>query len=297
MRVLVLGASGMIGHRMWATLSLCGHEVFGAIRTPILDKLALIPGISKEKAFVGIDVFELASIEEAIKKSRPDIVLNCIGIVKQLPISRDPVTSIHINALFPHQLAEICSRYKCRMIHFSSDCVFSGIKGQYKEGDFPDDSDIYGRSKALGEVVDQDHVLTIRTSTIGREVKPHGGLVEWFISNREKKVKGFSKAIYSGFPAHTLAKYIDKYILNKNISGLYHLSTEPINKYDLLTKANDLFHLSIEIEKEDKTLIERSLDSSLFREKFGAPELKWSEILEDILIDNEIYEQLRKNDE
>ncbi len=293
MKILVLGGTGMIGHRMWATLSSCGHDVYALCRTDISSKLSRIPGIDISKGYFGIDVADINKTQNIITQVKPELVINCIGIVKQLPISRDPVVSIQFNALLPHQISEICKKNNARMIHFSSDCVFSGKNGMYDESALPDELDMYGRSKALGEITDQKHVLTMRTSTIGREIKPHGGLFEWFLSNKGKTIKGYSGAIYSGFPTHTLAKYIDKYILPQNISGLFHVASEPINKFELLNQIKKMLNFDIEITEDKSVNLDRSLDSSRFRSEFNAPLLSWHEMLEDILIDYEIYESMR----
>lgn len=290
MRILVLGGTGMIGHRMWATLNLLGHDVYATCRAKEITQFLKIPGISSEKCFLNTDVLDYEKLSSIITEVNPEIVLNCVGIVKQLEASKNHILSIELNSLFPHKLAEICKKNRTRMIQFSTDCVFSGQKGNYSEDDSLDVEDLYGRSKILGEVTNQDHILTIRTSTIGREINPHGGLVEWFLSQNGGTIKGFSNALYSGLPTHSLAKHIDKYILqNDNLSGLYHVASESIDKYQLLTLVKETLDLDINIIKEENFIMKRDLNSDKFHEQTGAVAPKWKDIIDDLLIDQAIY--------
>jgi dTDP-4-dehydrorhamnose reductase len=290
MKILVLGGTGMIGHRMWATLNLLGHDVYATCRSSQINDFLEIPGICLESSILNLNVLDYSKLETVISELKPEIILNCVGIVKQLEESKNELLTIELNSLFPHKLAELCKKYNSRMIQFSTDCVFSGSKGNYKESDPLDVDDLYGRSKILGEIHNEEHVLTIRTSTIGREINPHGGLVEWFISQNGKKIKGFSNAIYSGLPTYTLATYINDFILsNKELNGVYHISSEPINKYSLLTRVKEILNLDVNIIEDKQFVMKRSLNSSKFCEKTNANSPSWDLILKDLLIDETIY--------
>jgi dTDP-4-dehydrorhamnose reductase len=293
-KVLVLGGTGMIGHRMWATLSTLGHDVFAVTRSENLEEYSLIPGIDLEKAIKGVDVLDYAKLEEIVLELRSDYVLNCTGIVKQHKLSSESSIVIEQNALFPHKLADICNKSHSKMIQFSTDCVFDGIKGNYSEVDTPNASDLYGLSKILGEISERENVITFRTSTVGREVRPHGGLVEWFLSNRGAEVSGFKKAMYSGFPAHTLAKVISDYIFpDSTLSGIVHLSTKPINKFDLLKLVNERFELNTQINENNEFEMKRELNSEKFRERASMPNMDWKDIVDDLSVDWDIYEKIR----
>ncbi len=284
----------MIGHRMWATLA-THHDVYGTIRKKELGPLKMIPGISAEKCFFNINADSLEHIETILQKLRPDIVLNCIGIVKQLQDANDPLKSIPINALFPHQLAKLSLKNSARMIQFSSDCVFDGLKGKYKEDDFTNANDLYGKTKALGEINNLSHVLTIRTSSIGREVFPHGGLFEWVLGQNNKEINGFSKAIYSGFPTHRLAQIINEYILpNDKLSGILHIASEPIDKYHLLKLINDTFGLNIKINVNNDVFIERSLCCDKFKSLTNFKSTSWQTMINDLAVDFDIYQKIQK---
>jgi dTDP-4-dehydrorhamnose reductase len=295
MKILILGGSGMIGHRMWATLAKT-HQVYATLRRGNLGALEKIPGISADHCFFGVDAYDSASLIPVLEKVQPQIVLNCIGIVKQLKDSNDAIKSISLNALFPQQLTKICAQYGARMIQFSSDCVFDGNKGHYVEGSIPDATDIYGRTKTLGEIGDQSHVVTLRTSSIGREVFPHGGLLEWFLSNQDKKVTGYKKAIYSGFPTHRLAMILSEYLFpHPELSGILHIASLPIDKLTLLQMIKSHFNLNIEIGEDSKVEIDRSLDCTHFSKASQFQPPAWSEMMKDLEVDFEIYSQLRRS--
>ena len=232
----------------------------------------------------GVDVFDLQEIRVLLSSYEPEIVINCVGIVKQLQEAENPLISIPVNSVLPHQLSAICADINARLIHFSTDCVFSGLKGMYKESDFADANDLYGRSKYLGEVVSQPHVLTLRTSIIGHELYGAHSLVNWFLSQSEK-VQGYTKAIFSGLPTIEIAKIIDKFILgNPKLSGLYHLSGNPISKYDLLCLINKQYHKHLEIQADDRITINRSLNSDLFRAAVGYRPKDWTVLISDMYL-------------
>jgi dTDP-4-dehydrorhamnose reductase len=204
-RVLVLGAAGMLGHKMLQTLSSEGHEVSGTVRGN-LAPLGVAGAFLSEIAPIleRVDVTDLNTVQRAIDEVDPDVVVNCVGVVKQRPSANDSITSITVNALFPHQLASICTESDRRLIHFSTDCVFSGRRGSYTEEDESDALDLYGRTKYLGEV--GGDALTLRTSIVGRELSAFQSLVEWFIAQNGRTVQGFERAMYSGVTTTHVAR-------------------------------------------------------------------------------------------
>lgn len=198
MKILILGVTGMLGNSMFRFLSqdskfdVCATARNNFARSYFSKDLS-------DKLITNVDVENHDSLVEVfINKTKPEIVINCIGLVKQLADANDPLKALPINSLLPHRLANLCKLANSRLIHISTDCVFSGKKGNYKESDFPDCYDLYGRSKFLGEV-DYPHAITLRTSIIGHELAGNRSLINWFLS-AEGQVKGFEKAIYSGFP-------------------------------------------------------------------------------------------------
>jgi len=291
-KVLILGASGMIGHRMWAEFGKV-HETYGVIRRPELGPLANIEGINSQQSFCNVDVKDISKIDSIIGEVKPDVVLNCVGVIKQLKESKNPIVTIQSNSLFPHLLAEICEKHNSRMIQFSTDCVYDGRDGFYDENDSANATDLYGKTKSLGEVTQYKNVVTIRTSCVGREVFEANGLLEWFVSQNGGKVGGFTKAIFSGFPAKTLAKILlEKIVPNEELNGLYHIASQKINKYELLKAFKDTLGLDIEIEVNNEFEVDRSLNSDHFNKTVGFEYLPWTELVEDIMVDNDFYNGL-----
>jgi dTDP-4-dehydrorhamnose reductase len=242
----------------------------------------------------GVDATDYDSIARAIAEVKPEVVINCIGIIKQLKAAKDPIISLSINSLFPHRLAILCRAAATRMIHISTDCVFSGRKGMYTEDDVSDAEDLYGRTKYLGEV-GYPGCLTIRTSIIGRELHSASGLVDWFLSNRGGKVRGFRRAMYTGFTTVALAKIIAELIRNHpELSGLWQVSSEPITKFDLLKLVNDIYRAGIEIEPDDVFFCDRSLNSARFRAAVNFQPSSWAEMISEMYHDPLPYDQWRK---
>jgi dTDP-4-dehydrorhamnose reductase len=278
MRALVLGSTGMLGSAVCRAFSSgTGFSVFAAARTP--DRTVTLKRLESAQVIVGVSVEDLSSVESAMNEARPDLVINCIGVIKQVAAATDPVAAIYINSLFPHQLHRICKAHEARLIHVSTDCVFTGKKGSYLETDFPDTDDLYGRSKLLGEVVGEG-AITLRTSIIGEEFNNgSNGLVGWFLS-QTGDVKGFRKAIFSGFPTVTLARIIRDYIVPRpDMNGLYHVSAEPIDKYSLLQLVKAAYERDIMIAPDDRLEIDRSLNSDRFREKTGFVTPDWPDLV------------------
>ena len=288
MKILVLGATGMLGHKAMQVLSE-RHEVVGSVRREP-DGFADHPVLGPMELVGGVDVDNFSTVERAVKAVRPDLVLNCIGIVKQLKEARDPVPSIRINALFPHLLAQLCVREGVRMVHMSTDCVFSGRTGMYTEQDFADAGDLYGRTKYLGEV-DYPGCLTVRTSIVGRELDSAHGLLGWFFSQQGKKVSGYTNAVFSGLTTNALSEVIGTVIeQHPDLRGTWQVASSPIDKYDLLVQVRDRFGLDIEIEPDESVVIDRSLDPSRFIAQTGITIPTWPAMIEQLYLDTTPYD-------
>lgn len=276
-RVLVLGVTGMLGNaalRLFAQSA--GYEVVGSARST--SALRLLPAEIRDRVICGVDVEHLDSLTSLFAKARPDVVINCIGLVKQLAEADDPLAAIPINALLPHRLARLCDVAGARLVHMSTDCVFAGTKGMYVETDVSDAKDLYGRSKYLGEV-DYPHAITLRTSIIGHELSGAHSLVGWFLAQRGG-VRGFRRAVFSGLPTVELARVIrDHVIPHPELRGLYHVSAEPINKFDLLTLIAKTYSKTIDIMPDESLAIDRSLDSTRFRQATGYQSQPWPELV------------------
>lgn len=294
MKVLILGGSGMLGHKLWQTF------------TPRFDTHVTFRG--DFAAYAGFGIFdesralgqvraeEFESVARAVSVVQPEVVVNCIGIVKQDVGAKDPVTSITVNSLFPHRLSRLCRATNTRLIHLSTDCVFSGRTGNYAETDSPDAEDLYGRTKLLGEVADEG-CLTIRTSMIGRELQGVHGLLEWFLSQRGQRVRGFKRAIFSGFTTSALAELVGELVAQQpKMSGVWHVAAEPISKFDLLALINQTYGLDIEIEPDETFKCDRSLNSSRFNEATGIKAPAWREMIESAHADLTPYHEIRRTD-
>lgn len=277
MRVLVLGVSGMLGNAMFRVLSESTDLViYGTARGE--NTRLHFPGCLSSQIIVGVDVENHDSLVKAFAAARPDIVVNCVGLVKQLADANDPLQAVPINTLLPHRLAALCGATGARLVHISTDCVFSGAKGNYLETDFPDAYDLYGRSKLLGEV-DYPHAITLRTSIIGHELSGNRSLVNWFLA-QQGSVKGFTRAIFSGLPTVELATVVRDVVLPlKGLHGLYHVSTKPISKYDLLLMVAKAYGKNIKINPSEELVIDRSLNSDRFKVATGYTPPDWPTLI------------------
>ena len=277
MKILILGVTGMLGNSIFRFLSSDKKfDIFATARNN--SARSYFSKDLSDKLITNVDVENHDSLVEVFNQTKPDIVINCIGLVKQLADANDPLKALPINSLLPHRLANLCKLANSRLIHISTDCVFSGKKGNYKESDFSDCYDLYGRSKFLGEV-DYPHAITLRTSIIGHELAGNRSLINWFLS-AEGSVKGFEKAIYSGFPTIELARIIMDFVLpNKELHGLYHVASKPINKLELLKLVAEIYNKEIDIIPSDELVIDRSLDSTRFNEVTGYTPPEWRELV------------------
>lgn len=275
-RVLVLGASGMLGHvslRLFAGSP--GFEAIGAVRSK-----SAMAGIASYGARIvaGFDATDEASLAVLIGAERPDVVINCVGLVKQLADAGDVLAAVPINTLLPHRLIGLTAAIGARLVHVSTDCVFSGDKGGYRETDRPDAADVYGLSKLLGEV-DAPNAVTLRTSIIGPELASAHGLVGWFLA-QSGSVKGFTRAIFSGLPTVELARVIRDHVLpHPELRGVHHVSAAPIAKFDLLKLVAETYGKPIAIAPSDALVIDRSLDSARFRAATGYVPPAWPDLV------------------
>lgn len=277
MKILVLGASGMLGNAVLRVLAADpDHEVWGTVRTPAAQKY-FAPEIAG-RLLVGIDVENQDILTALFARLRPEVVINCVGLVKQLAAAKDPLLALPINALLPHRLARLCELIGGRLIHISTDCVFNGRRGNYLETDSSDAEDIYGRSKALGEVC-YPHAITLRTSIIGHELASAHGLVGWFLS-QQGTVKGYRKAIFSGLPTVELASVIRDSVLSlPGLSGLYQVASAPIAKYDLLQLVAQAYGVETVIEPDDAVVVNNSLNADKFEAATGYRAPPWPELV------------------
>jgi len=276
-RILVVGASGMLGHEAIRVLA-PDFEVWGACRHP--ESLPDL-GVPAERILGGLDATEPLDAYALVEHVRPDLVLNAAGIVKQRADAKAAIPSIEVNSLWPHVLADACAQSGARMVHVSTDCVFSGSRGMYAETDVPDAFDLYGRSKLLGEVTDRENTVTLRTSIIGWQLGEPTGLVGWFAAHRDEELRGFTRAIFSGLTTRALTEVIRDIVMpDATLSGLWHVSAEPIDKHTLLTKLAGYLGWDVSISPVDEPAIDRSLDSTRFRERTGWVPPSWDEMLE-----------------
>lgn len=280
-KVLIFGASGMLGSALLRFLSQDKNLiVYGTVRNenlkqPVTSNLAyrLIHNIN-----INIEL----DLQTAFDTANPDIVINCVGIIKQLAASSDHIVTLLCNSVFPHRLAQYCNSARARLIHFSTDCVFSGQKvGLYTESDHSDANDLYGRSKYLGEIHNGD-VITLRTSIIGHELGRNSSLISWFLS-QSGDIKGFTKAFFTGLPTVEIGRIIKEYILpNADLRGLYHLSVSPISKYELLSLVGEIYQKNVNIIPDDNISINRSLDSGKFQMATGFRPKLWPDLIREM---------------
>ena len=252
-------------------------EVFGTVRD--ISVRRFFSAAIGERLTAGVDVENPDLLVKVLDQIRPDVVVNCAGLTKHKLEADDPLVSIPINTLMPHRLAGLCKLVGARLIHVSTDCVFSGEKGGYVEDDFADARDVYGKSKALGEVL-YPHTITLRTSTIGHELQSAYGLLEWFLS-QQGSCKGFNRAIFSGLPNTEFARVVrDVVIPRPDLHGLYHVGADPVGKYELLKLIARVYGKQIDIVRDDEFMIDRSLNSALFKEASGYKAAGWPELIQ-----------------
>jgi|SRR5215213_10194465 len=291
MRVLILGGSGMLGHKLWQTFA-GRFDAYVTFRGPA-SGYARTGLFDPERSIGGVSAQDFDSVARAFARARPEAVVNCVGVVKQDAAAKDPLTSIAVNALFPHRLAQLTRAAGARLVHLSTDCVFSGREGNYGEGARADAEDLYGRTKLLGEV-GYENCLTVRTSMIGRELAGAHGLLEWFLSQEGGRVRGFSRAVFSGFTTAALAELLARVVAERpELSGVRHAAADPINKFELLSLIKETYGLSIEIEPDETFVCDRSLDGSRFQRETGIAAPTWPEMIRRMRDDATPYGEIR----
>ncbi|SBW10929.1 NAD-dependent epimerase/dehydratase [uncultured delta proteobacterium] len=278
MRILILGIGGMLGNSLYRELNVPSLDVFGSLRN-IKKIRAFFPTDAGARLIDGVDAYKFDSVEQAANMVNPDVLINCIGLIRQLPEGKLPLPCIEINARFPHLLAKMCRERHIRLIHYSTDCVFDGAKGApYTEDDPPSAKDIYGLSKFLGEVRESP-ALTIRTSIIGHELRNKLSLVEWFLAQKGT-VKGYTQAIYSGLPVTEHARILREYVLpNPALTGLYQVAGRPISKYELLQLVAREYGKKISIEPEPTVREDKRLSGDAFFRSTGYVPPEWPELI------------------
>lgn len=273
----------MLGHRLLRHFS-PKHETRVTLHRRIMD-YSRSGLFDKRNAYDRTDVRDFGRVAAVISDFRPEAVINAAGVVKQRPEAHEADISNEVNAAFPQRLAALCRAGAALLVHISTDCVFSGQKGNYKESDRPDPVDLYGETKLRGEV-DAPGTITLRTSMIGRELARKSGLVEWFLAQKGKTIKGYRKAIFSGFTTAELARIIEMLVTrHPGAHGLYHASSAPISKFDLLSGLNRRLKLVINIVPDDAVVCDRSLDSTRFRKAFGYSPPSWDFMLDELAAD------------
>jgi dTDP-4-dehydrorhamnose reductase len=276
-RVFVVGATGMLGNAVIRVFAhSLGIEVAGSARSAAALEF-MAPSL-RDRIVCNVDVDNVDALRQLLERVRPDVVINCVGVVKQLEAAQDPLLAIPINSLLPHRLARLCMLFGARLIHISTDCVFSGSRGMYREDDVVDARDLYGLSKFLGEV-DYLNAITLRTSIVGHELNSAHGLVGWFLA-QHGRVRGYSRAVFSGLPTVELARVIRDYVMPRpELHGLYHVSASPIAKLDLLRLVADEYNKEIFIEPDAQLIVDRSLDSTRFRKATGYSPPSWPDLV------------------
>lgn len=293
MRVCILGAGGMLGHMLVRVLGE-SHDVFGTSKQEWSPTSPLAKFLSREKWLGGVDAKDIETVNAIFKHNEFDVVINCIGVVKQRIHQTTDDEMLEINAKFPHRLLSICKAFDTRLVHISTDCVFSGQKGDYLDTDTPDPLDVYGSTKLAGEIVD-DHNLTIRTSHVGRELSNFTSLFEWLLKNRGKQVVGYSKAIYSGLTTISLSVLIDSLLtVGSRVSGLMHVASSPINKFQLISELNHRLGLNIEITQDDSLVVDRSLRLSDKISNAGIKIPSWNQMLDTFCEDQATYDSVMR---
>jgi len=287
-RVLVLGSRGMLGHMLVRVLSPY-HSVFGTTLGPRDERSLLARLLDRDHWLSSVDVRQWGTIERALTNTRPDVVINCVGVVKQKLESSSVFDTIFVNSLVPHQLARTCEENGVKLIHLSTDCVFEGTPGLKKVSDVPNATDLYGTTKRLGEI-SYGNSLTLRTGFVGRQLSGSEGLFEWVRSQRGKTIRGFRHAIYSGLTTRALSDVIRQVIENfPNLSGLYQVASVPISKFDLICRLNELLSLGITVVPDTEFLCDRSMDGGYFTESTNIYIPTWDEMLVEFAGDQHFY--------
>jgi len=289
MKVCVLGSGGLLGHMLIRVLS-ASHDVYGTTREKASKDSPLAQFLPIEKWIGEVDAAEPSSIKRVFEKNQFDIAINCIGLIKQRSDQVDDRPMMSINGEFPHKLAEIANSSGVRVIQISTDCVFSGDKGNYVETDTPDPVDTYGRSKLLGELNDSTN-LTIRTSHIGPELGRHTSFFDWVLGSENQTVNGYMGAIYSGFSTRVSAQLIGTLLERFYLYGnVWHLASKPISKFELIELINSVFDLKIQLVEDRQYTCDRSLKMDSLNKRFEFTAPTWRAMIEAMHLDQRNYQ-------
>lgn len=294
MNVLVLGGTGMLGHKVFQILQERIPDTWCTVRSAAsdapFDHIDLFKG---RNVLWGVDVADFCRLKQLLVERRPRVIVNCAGVIKHRDQGKEAIPNIQINALLPHALAEICRSWQGRLIHFSTDCVFSGKRGNYSEEDSSDAEDLYGKAKFLGEV-SAPGSLTLRTSIIGRELSEFKSLLEWLLQQEHKKILGYTRAFYSGVTTNYLAALVARIIGEQPaLSGLYQVTSATISKYELLLLLRDAYALDVKIEPDGSFFCDRSMRGDKFVNATGFHTPSWPELVEELHHDPTPYQQWR----
>jgi dTDP-4-dehydrorhamnose reductase len=267
----------MLGHVMLRVMAeTAEHDVSATARSAAVKRY-FEPALA-ERIVTGVDVENFDALASVFAEVRPEMVINCIGVIKQLSDANEPLRALPINSLLPHRLARLCALGGARLVHVSTDCVFSGANGGYRESDPSDAEDLYGKSKFLGEVA-YSNTITLRTSIIGHELQSAHGLIDWFLA-QSGECSGYRRAIFSGVPTVILARIVrDVVIPLPELSGVYHVAACPISKYELLRLVASVYDKKINIVPQDSVMIDRSLNAERFFAATGYAPPEWPELI------------------
>ncbi len=293
--ILVLGGSGMLGHKMFQVLGSRFPSTKCSLSSstvdPVLERTGFFP---PERVVLGLDMMDCRVLKSVLVQEKPDVLVNCVGVIKQRQEAHDPILSLSINSLLPHLLADYCEPWGGRVIHFSTDCVFSGRDGGYTEKSPSDAEDLYGKSKYLGEVHGAN-ALTLRTSIIGHELKRFTSLLEWFLAQKGKVISGYRRVIYSGVTTNYLARVVGDLIQSHpDLTGLFQVAGRPVTKYDLLCLVRQAYGMDMVIEPEDVTVSDRSLAGDRFEAATGLKTPDWPELVAELSAEYPRYQVWRQ---
>ena len=294
MRILILGGNGMIGHKMYHTISKIHKDTWVTLRKNI-KSYTYSEIYNSDKVIDNIDLSNFKILLNQLNLINPDVVLNACGITIRRGINVSVSNTIILNSALPHFLNEWVTTNNKRLIHFSTDCVFTGAKGDYLDNDKKDAFDLYGSTKSMGEVIDSKHSITLRGSMIGRELENKTELFEWFLKQKNKKIKGFSNVIYSGITTTKMAEIVLK-LINQYpyLSGVYNISSKPISKFELLILWNNLFDINANIEIDNSYTSNKNLISDNFYRTVSMEQPDWVELSSQLNIDNSLHNYLYK---
>jgi dTDP-4-dehydrorhamnose reductase len=293
MRLLILGVNGMLGHKLWQRLSPAFADSYGTLRTA-RTRYAACELLQTPRVLEHVDAGDFARVAEVLAKVQPDVIVNCVALTKR----RDTpaLDAIEINAALPHRLADWASSHRKRLVHFSTDCVFDGRQGGYTEASATNAVDVYGKTKALGEVSGPG-ILTLRTSFVGRELDRCTELLEWFLAQRGRRIRGYRQAIYSGVSTDYMAQLLTELLVRfPRLEGLYQIAAPAISKYELLCLAREAYNVPVDIEPDDTVVVRRDLDGTKFRQATGFAVPAWPQMMRELALDPTPYERWKRKD-